>query len=319
MQWFRPTTARIRGPSLSEKIGVTPTTRKALQYLIIIFCVVTAISVGWSIYNYSQAESASSKNSQPTHARNPTAAGTRITQLLSSADVPAPTITGNFPCVFAPVSGSDSTPQLGECSSPVTSTGPVDRFEVDLRYGNFIMRQTDLYLSDGFDAPLTRSYNSGDYMHPNHAHAFGKNANHPFDISPVGTRNPYTYQAIILEDGNFVFFGRVSDGVGFADAIYQQVENGNKFYKAVTAWNGDGWTTWLADGSVIVFPEAYLSTNMAQGAAVEMVDATGNRLELVRDAHRNLQEIQTPHKHKIKFQYDDAARSITPKAMPEIP
>jgi len=212
--------------------------------------------------------------------------------------------------VFATVVRSDSVPQLDECTSVITSTGPIDRFEVDLRYGHFIMRQTDLALSDGFDAPLTRTYNSGDYLHPSRVHAFGKNTNHPFDIAPIGTRNPYTYQMIILEDGNFIYSGRVSDGVGYADAIYQQVETGNKFYKAVTAWNGDGWTTWLTDGSAIVFPEAYNSTNMAQGAPTEMLDAAGNHLMLVRDAQRNLQEIQTPHKHKIKFRYDDATRIV---------
>jgi len=289
---------------------VTPTTRKTLQFVIIILCVAAAISVGWSLYNYARTESTSSKSSPPANVRNPTLASSRITKLLNRTDAPPPTITGNFPCVFATVAESDSAPQLGECASPIASTGPVDRFEVDLRYGNFIMRQTDLYLSDGFDAPLTRSYNSGDYIHPNHIHAFGKNTNHPFDISPVGTRNPYTYQAIILEDGNFVFSSRVSDGVGFADAIYQQVESGNKFYKAVTAWNGDGWTTWLADGSAIVFPEAYSSTNMAQGAPTEMVDSAGNHLTLIRDAQRNLQEIQTPHKYKIKFRYDTVSRIV---------
>ena len=113
---------------------------------------------------------------------------------------------------------------------------------------------------------------------------------------------------IVLEDGDFFFLPRVSEGTRFEDAVYQHTETSTRFYKAVTAWNGDGWTTWLADGSLIRFPEAYYSTNMAQGAAVEMRDAQGNTLKLLRDAKRNLLEIRTPNQHSIKFKYDDLSR-----------
>ncbi len=76
----------------------------------------------------------------------------------------------------------------------------------------------------------------------------------------------------------------------------------------MTAWNGDGWTTWLADGSSIQFPEAYQATNMAQGAPTEMRDAHGNVLRFLRDGQRNLLEIRTPHQRSIKFKYDGQSR-----------
>ena len=58
----------------------------------------------------------------------------------------------------------------------------------------------------------------------------------------------------------------------------------------------------------IHFPEAYASKGMAQSAPLEMSDAQGNRLELIRDQQRNLLEIRTPHKRWIKFKYDDQWR-----------
>lgn len=58
------------------------------------------------------------------------------------------------------------------------------------------------------------------------------------------------------------------------------------------------------------FPESYWAKNLAQGAAVEVCDARGNKLELKRDRQRNLMEIQTPHGHWIKFTYDDQGRII---------
>jgi len=139
-------------------------------------------------------------------------------------------------------------------------------------------------------------------------HAFGRNSNHPYDIAPIGTRNPYTYQMIVLEDGDFLYFDRISKGTGYADSVFQHTETSSRFYKAIQSWNGKGWTTRLADGSEIRFPESYDAQNLAQGAPYEMRDAKGNNLELHRDPQRNLQEIKTPHGHWIRFSYDDSSR-----------
>jgi YD repeat-containing protein len=163
-------------------------------------------------------------------------------------------------------------------------------------------------LDDVFKVPLTRSCSSDDWVSANPVHAFGRNSNHPYDIAPVGSRNPYTYQTIALEDGDFLYFDRISKGTGYSDAVYQHTETSTRFYKATQRWQGNGWTTRLADGSEIHFPESYAAKNMAQGAATEMIDPKGNRLELRRDPERNLQEIRTPHGHWIRFQYDDQSR-----------
>jgi YD repeat-containing protein len=215
---------------------------------------------------------------------------------------------GEFPCVFASVGAGNVIPQLGKCAMPTQHTGAIDRFEIDLRNGNFVLRQSDLYLKDVFEVPLTRSYRSYDWVSTNPVHAFGRNANHPFDIAPIGTRNPYTYQMIVLEDGDFLYFDRISKGTGYADSVFQHTETSTRFYKAIERWNGSGWTTKLTDGSEIHFPESYNARNLAQGAPTEMRDADGNRLELHRDSQRNLQEIRTPHGHGIKFSYDDLSR-----------
>jgi hypothetical protein len=226
------------------------------------------------------------------------------------AAVTPPSLDGQFPCVFAALDQTDVVPQLGRCPVLRPNDSAVDRIETDLRYGNLRLQQTDLRLDDVFKAPLTRSYNSRDWVHPNRVHAFGRNTNHPFDVAPVGTRNPYTYQLIVLETGDFLFFDRISTGTGYADAVYQHTETATKFYKATHSWNGTGWTTLLADGSEIRFPESYNATNMAQGAPTEMRDALGNSLQLRRNGKRELQEISTPHGHWIRFVYDRLSRIV---------
>jgi YD repeat-containing protein len=226
----------------------------------------------------------------------------------TTAVVAAPRFDGNFPCVFATVTGQNVVPQLGECSMPTGNGDPVDRFEADLRYGNFILRETDLFLDDIFKVPLTRTCVSNEWVDRNPVHAFGRNCNHPYDIAPIGTRNPYTYQMIVLEDADFFYFDRVSKGTGYGDSVFQHTETSSRFYKATTQWDGHGWTTKLADGSEILFPESYNAKNLAQGAPYEMRDADGNRLELHRDPQRNLVEIKTPHGHWIRLTYDGLSR-----------
>jgi YD repeat-containing protein len=229
-------------------------------------------------------------------------------------NIPAASWDGNFPCVSATAEG-ESSPKIGNCATPMpmsrSSREVVDRFETDLRHGNFTLRQTDLVVSEGgFSMPLTRAYAAQDWAPLNKNHAFGMNANHQYDIAPVGTRNPYTEQFIVLENGDFLYFRRISNGSGYADAIYRHLETGSSFYKATQQWNGNGWTTKLQDGSTITFPESYNANNLAQGAATQMTDTGGNKIELHRDRKRNLQEVLGPTGGSIKFSYDDGGRIL---------
>jgi YD repeat-containing protein len=215
---------------------------------------------------------------------------------------------GTYPCVAASVSQGSMTTALGRCAMPLDHHGAVDRLEADLRYGSFVVRQTDLGTEDGLDVPLTRAYTSDDWISANPVHAFGRNSNHPYDIAPLGTRNPYTEQELVLEDGDIVYFKRISPGTGFGDAVFLHTDTSTRFYSATTAWNGNGWTARLRDGSTIVFPESYNAKNLAQGAATEMTDAAGRKLELKRDDDRNLEKIVAPKGRWIRFAHDGLAR-----------
>jgi YD repeat-containing protein len=217
-----------------------------------------------------------------------------------------PRLDGTHPCVFASVSGVQLVTGLGRCATP-TDRREMDGFEVDLRYGAFVLRQSDLFLKDVFDVPLTRSYDSRDWA-ANRVHAFGRNSNHPYDIAPTGSRRPYTYIYLNLEDADFFYFKRISEGTGFADAVFMHTETSTPFYKTIISWNGNGWTLRMADGTEMHFPESHSAKNLAQSAAFDLVDAAGNKLELNRDRQQNLEEIRTPHGRWIRFEYDNQAR-----------
>jgi YD repeat-containing protein len=231
-----------------------------------------------------------------------------------SDSVPPPSWDGNYPCVFADAT-SGATPQLGSCTPPIpmspSGRASVDRFETDLRTGDFSLRQTDLLVSEaGFDLPLTRGYSAQFWMSKNRSQAFGLHGSLPYNIAPQGTRNPYTEQFIVLENGDFLYFPRVSAGTGYSDAIYRHSETGTSFYGATQQWDGNGWLTTLRDGSTIHFPESYSAKNLAQGAPIDMTDASGNKIELVRSPSRNLLEIRGPNGTSIKLSYDSEDRIV---------
>lgn len=188
----------------------------------------------------------------------------------------------------------------------VKHDAPVNEFVVNLRNGNFKVLQTDLFVSDVMPLSLTRTY----YAWDPESHAFGVGTNHPYDICPTGTRFPYTYQVLNLEDGNRLYMPRVSKGTGYADAVFRYDLASSEFYGAITAWNGNGWTMTLRDGWKIYFPEAYNAKNFAQGAATEIVDAKGDRIRLIRNKARNLEKLISPSGRTISFQYDSSDRIV---------
>lgn len=188
----------------------------------------------------------------------------------------------------------------------VQHDSPVNEFQVDLFSGMFVLRQTDLFVPDVMPLSLTRTYRVWDSA----SRAFGVGANHPYDICPTGSRYPYTYIDLNLEDGRSLYFERISTGTGFADAVYRHSVTSSEFYGAQIAWNGDGWTLSFHDGRRFMFPEAYSAKSYAQGAPIEMQDGRGHRVQLVRDPNKNLDRLISPSGHTLSFKYDLSDRIV---------
>jgi YD repeat-containing protein len=228
---------------------------------------------------------------------------------LLPLNYPAPTWDGSYPSVVIPLPDSGGVNFKGSISlikPTVQHDSPVNQAEVALDSGMFKLRQTDLFVRDSMPLVLTRTYRVWD----DHKRAFGAGTNHPYDICPTGTRFPYTYMNLNLEDDRALYFPRISKGTGYADAVFGHYATLSEFYQARIAWNGDGWTLDFRDGRKFLFPEAYYSKSYAQGAPVEMRNAQGNRIHLKRDNVRNLEELISPSGHKIIFKYDSSDRII---------
>ena len=230
-------------------------------------------------------------------------------ELLPFTDSP-PAWDGSQPrLVISPIPGAGPIrfkTSITMVKPTVRHDAPVNEFVVNLRNGNFKVLQTDLFVADVMPLSLTRTYFSWEP----YSRAFGVGTNHPYDICPTGTRFPYTYQQLNLEDGYCVYMPRISKGTGYADAVFRHDQSSSEFYGAITAWNGNGWTMTFRDGRKIYFPEAYFAKNFAQGAATEMVDAEGHRILLKRDKARNLEQLISPSGHTIDFKYDSSDRIV---------
>jgi YD repeat-containing protein len=221
------------------------------------------------------------------------------------------TLSGDDYLTIATSDAGSQQPKFSSSISLIQPTlqhdGPVDQFQVDLHSGRFILRQTDLFAYDIPPLVLTRTYITWDP----HSRAFGQGGNHPYDICPTGTRFPYTYMDLNLEDGQQVHFRRVSKGTGFADAAFRHLDtSSSEFFLAQIAWNGDGWTLDRVTGNSYKFPEAYHSKNCAQGAPWEIHGPQGQLIQLKRDSERNLQQLISPSGHTMTFKYDPADRIV---------
>jgi len=230
-------------------------------------------------------------------------------ELLPFSDSP-PAWDGSHPYLtISPVAGSVPIKFISAIAlipPSLRHDAPINEFQVDLSSGRFVLRQTDLFVQDVMPLSLTRTYVVWGY----HSKAFGVGANHPYDICPTGTRNPYTYMDLNLEDFYYVHMARISKGRGYADAVFRHSETSSEFYGAQVAWNGDGWTLSLRDGGSMYFPESYAAKNCAQGAPTKIVDPAGHRIELKRSNVRNLEELISPSRHRITFKYDAADRIV---------
>ena len=229
---------------------------------------------------------------------------------LLTLNYPTPTWDGSYPSVVIPLSRASgdvvAVPSVSLIQPTVRHEFTVNQAEVALDSGMFKLRQTDIFVNDVMPLSLTRTYRVWD----SNSRAFGVGANHPYDICPTGSRYPYTYMNLNLEDGRQLYFPRISKGTGYADAVFGHYATLSEFYQARIAWNGNGWTLDFRDGRKLLFPEAYYSRNYAQGAPFEIRDTTGNRIQLKRDKVRNLEELISPSGHVITFKYDGSDRIV---------
>ena len=193
-------------------------------------------------------------------------------------------------------------PLLQQCSPALNNDANIEQYEVDLRSGRFVLRKTDLFVSDSIPLALTRAYRQWD----DKSRAFGIGGNDSFDIFPYGDHFPYTYMELFLGDGETVHYDRISRGTSFSDFLAEH--NGSPpliFQKSQIGWNRDHWDMRFADGTVYRFPEAYGAKKGVDGALVGMRSPNGQEIKFVRDARHNLISVTSPGNHQIKFVYDE--------------
>jgi YD repeat-containing protein len=229
-------------------------------------------------------------------------------EIRRNRTAPTETVESSYPCfVMSPlIARKVAGPVHAEvttCTPGMRTERAFDELEIDLRSGLLITRKTDVFADDSLPLALTRSYRTWDSI----SRAFGIGGNHPYDILPVGSRYPYTYVDLVMADGSLIHYARISEGTGYADALYEHAAD-TPFRGSTFRWNGNGWDLRLADGGLFRFPENYAGVRPSQGAPTGMQDAAGHQIRFERDRDRNLKRLTSPNGHVIAFDYDDAYR-----------
>ncbi len=196
-------------------------------------------------------------------------------------------------------------PYLQDCRPSLNNDVPVEQYEVDLRSGQFILRQTDLFINDSAPIALTRTYRLWD----RDWRAFGVGANQSFDMFPVGDHFPYTYIDLILGDGIAVHYDRISKGTSYADFVAEHKGTPPTIFDhSRIQWNIDHWDLKFPNGAILRFPEAYRAKRPVDGALVGMKFPDGGEIRFLRDAKHNLTRLTSPWGHWIRFEYDSSNR-----------
>ena len=225
-----------------------------------------------------------------------------------------PVSSDSYPClvlqhVFKSQASSWRT-DTQQCTPTLANDADIERYEVDLHSGRFVLRKTDLFVPDSMPLALTRCYGIWD----NTSRAFGVGSNHPYDVFPGGDRSPYTYLVLVLPDDSRVHYHRISQGASYEDAVYEHVGDVPTIFQGSRIlWNLDHWDLKFKDGTLYRFPEAYAAKRGAEGALICMHNPQGDEIRIARDGLRNLTRITSPHQHYIQFTYDAQQRVVEAK------
>lgn len=228
---------------------------------------------------------------------------------VARSSASGPTSDGSYACyLIRPGAGWDGVSPidaaLTRCLPGLRADREFDEFEIDLRSGLLVTRQTDLFVADLFPIAFTRCYRLWDSV----SRAFGTGWNHPYDILPTGSRHPYTDVDLIMPDGDTIHYDRISEGTGYADAVYEHTATATPFLHSEIRWNGGGWDLRFPDGSLFLFPENYAGTRPHHGAPTAMRNSSGHAIALLRDRDRNLQQLTSPSGQAIRLEHDHHSR-----------
>jgi len=218
-------------------------------------------------------------------------------------------ISDSYPCLLVerqtpsgPLSAS-----IRQCLPALDNDAEVEQYEIDLRSGLFILRKTDLFVSDSMPLALTRAYRLWD----NRPYAFGVGGNHSYDIYPTGDHFPYTYMNLNLADGTAIRYDRISQGTSYADFLAEHIGTPvTPFQKSRVQWRGDHWELTLHGGTLINLPDSYQATRAAAGAPTAIRNEQGELVRLLRDSQHNLTTVTSPHNRHIHLRYDSDNRVI---------
>lgn len=193
------------------------------------------------------------------------------------------------------------------CNSVRAGDTQAQSYLLSLELGWFASEQIDFYFDEPFPLELVRSY----WPRDERSRAFGIGTNHSLDIFLVGDSKEFTYIHLILQDGRRIHYKRVSDGSGYADAIFTAVGSfGTSYSGSSIRWNGDGWNLLRSDGWTLVFPASEGVTRSQQAALTGMRHTEGRSFEILRDERGNLKKVTSPGKNFIQFSYDGKDRVV---------
>src|SRR5258708_19506157 len=119
--------------------------RKWLLVVLGAFCIGAAMRIAYVPYQIHLAQKKADKDATEAAAKaeelraHPSS---RVLELLNRSDASPPRLNGDFPCVFAAVTGSGVAPPTVKFTMPAQHSGLFYRLSLHLPFSNFSLRQS---------------------------------------------------------------------------------------------------------------------------------------------------------------------------------
>jgi hypothetical protein len=180
----------------------------------------------------------------------------------------------------------------------------LDADPFDVSTGVYSRASTDVFVPDSIPINFARTQRTGD----DRSRSFGFGGMTSYDMFIIGDTEKFTWVALVMPDGAWARFTRISPGTSYDGAFEDQNDPG-EWHGAQVSWNHAGhWDVRMANGTLFTVLGCNSNSKPGQCAVTAIQNAVGERLNIQRDREGNILRITSPHGRFVDVNTDSEGR-----------
>jgi YD repeat-containing protein len=167
----------------------------------------------------------------------------------------------------------------------------LDADPFDVSTGIYSRASTDIFVPDSIPINFARTQRTGD----DRSRSFGFGGVTSYDMFIIGDTEKFTWVALVMPDGAWARFTRISPGTSY-DGVFEDQSDPSEWRGAQVSWNHAGhWDVRMVNGTQFIVQGCNSNSKPGQCAVTSIQNAAGERLTIQRDREGNILRITSPH------------------------